>query len=117
MDPWPVREVLVPVNLSIKNVPDAVARKLRERAAANGRSLQKELLALLEAATDERREPRPVTPARRSDAPRRTVQQIHEAARARFPNGTPSSVEFIRAQRDAGLSVDLGAWPDTEPPR
>ena len=35
------------VNLSIKNVPDELADKLRERAKANHRSLQGELLALL----------------------------------------------------------------------
>ena len=38
------------VNLSIKNVPDHVAEKLRESAAAHHRSLQGELLAILEAA-------------------------------------------------------------------
>jgi plasmid stability protein len=36
------------VNLSIKNVPEAVARGLRERAAQNHRSLQGELMAILE---------------------------------------------------------------------
>ena len=38
------------VNLSIKNVPDALAKKLRARAAGNHRSLQGELMALVEAA-------------------------------------------------------------------
>jgi plasmid stability protein len=43
----------MPVNLSIKNVPDDLAAKLRERAARNHRSLQGELMAILEsAATD-----------------------------------------------------------------
>ena len=36
------------VNLSIKNVPEAVARGLRVRAAQNHRSLQGELMAILE---------------------------------------------------------------------
>lgn len=36
------------VNLSIKNVPDALAEKLRRRAVGNHRSLQGELMALLE---------------------------------------------------------------------
>jgi len=40
----------MPVNLSVKNVPDALAAKLRERAARNHRSLQGELMAILEAA-------------------------------------------------------------------
>ena len=38
------------VNLSIKNVPEALAAKLRERAGRNHRSLQGELMAILEAA-------------------------------------------------------------------
>ena len=38
----------MPVNLSIKNVPDDVADKLRKRAKRNHRSLQGELLLLLE---------------------------------------------------------------------
>ena len=38
----------MPVNLSIKNVPDALAAKLRERAERNHRSLQGEMMAILE---------------------------------------------------------------------
>lgn len=38
------------VNLSVKNVPDELAEKLRRRAKANNRSLQGEMLALLQAA-------------------------------------------------------------------
>jgi antitoxin FitA len=38
----------VPVNLSIKNAPDEIVRRLRERASRNHRSLQGELLAILE---------------------------------------------------------------------
>lgn len=41
------------LNLSIKNVPDALAAKLRERAALNHRSLQGELMAMLEAAVSD----------------------------------------------------------------
>ncbi len=40
----------MPVNLSIKNVPDDVARGLRNRAAFNQRSLQQELLEILKQA-------------------------------------------------------------------
>ena len=36
------------VNLSIKNVPDDLAEKLRHRALKNHRSLQGELVAILE---------------------------------------------------------------------
>jgi antitoxin FitA len=42
------------VNLSIKDVPDEIAAQLRERADRNHRSLQGELLAIIEAATWER---------------------------------------------------------------
>ncbi len=38
----------MPVNLSIKNVPDRIADKLRKRAARHRRSLQGELLVILE---------------------------------------------------------------------
>jgi plasmid stability protein len=101
----------VPVNLSIKNVPDALARKLRERAEANGRSLQREMLAIIEAVTDERRDPPRAGATLRPPGERLSIEQVYDAARARFPAGTPSSVDFIRAQRDAGLSVDLDDRP------
>ncbi len=38
------------VNLSIKNAPDDVVRRLRIRAARNHRSLQGELMAIIETA-------------------------------------------------------------------
>jgi antitoxin FitA len=36
------------VTLSIKNVPDELAQRLKERAARNHRSLQGELMAIIE---------------------------------------------------------------------
>jgi antitoxin FitA len=39
------------ITLSIKNVPDELARRLKERAARNHRSLQGELMAIIEEAT------------------------------------------------------------------
>lgn len=45
----------MPVNLSVKNVPDPLAAKLRERAERNHRSLQGELMAILEAAAGDPR--------------------------------------------------------------
>ena len=42
----------MPVTLTIKNVPDALARSLRARAAASHRSLQGELMAILETALE-----------------------------------------------------------------
>jgi plasmid stability protein len=41
----------MPVNLSIKDVPDEIAEALRERARQNHRSLQGELMVMLEAHT------------------------------------------------------------------
>ena len=40
----------MPVNLSIKNVPEALADALRVRAERNHRSMQGEMMAILEAA-------------------------------------------------------------------
>ena len=40
----------MPVTLSIKNAPDDVVRRLKERAKRHHRSLQGELLAIVEAA-------------------------------------------------------------------
>lgn len=40
----------MPVSLSVKDVPDDLARELRERAARNHRSLQGELMHILESA-------------------------------------------------------------------
>lgn len=49
----------MPVNLSIKNVPDELADRLRRRAEAAHRSMQGELMAILEAALGEQP---PLTP-------------------------------------------------------
>ena len=37
------------MNLSVKNVPEELVRKLKDRAKANHRSLQGEMLSILEA--------------------------------------------------------------------
>jgi plasmid stability protein len=50
----------MPVNLSIKNTPDDVAERLRDRAARNRRSLQGELLAIVEAAVRDEVAARPM---------------------------------------------------------
>jgi plasmid stability protein len=43
----------MPVTLSIKNAPDEVVARLRARAARNHRSLQGELMAIIESAAAE----------------------------------------------------------------
>jgi antitoxin FitA len=50
----------MPVNLSIKSAPDDVVERLRERAAKHHRSLQGELLAIIEEAV---RPPARLTPS------------------------------------------------------
>jgi plasmid stability protein len=43
----------MPVNLSIKNAPDLVVQRLKERAERHHRSLQGELMAIIEDAVRE----------------------------------------------------------------
>ena len=77
----------MPVNLSIKNAPDDIVSRLRARAQHNHRSLQGELLAILEDAV--RKEP---------------VMSVEEILREVSSLGLKTgseSVEFIRADRDA----------------
>lgn len=50
----------MPVSLSIKNAPDEMVRRLKERAERHHRSLQGELMAILEEAVGASR---PLTPA------------------------------------------------------
>ena len=87
------------VNLSVKNVPDELAERLRRRASANRRSLQRELLSILEAAVGPGGMPRAVGGP---DGPRDTItiEQLAEITDKLFPHGTPSSVDFIRRMRD-----------------
>ena len=78
----------MPLSLSIKNVPDEVVDRLRARAAQNKRSLQCELLDIVERAADE--------PAFL------TVDEVYERARRlKLPKGGPRSVDIIRRMRDA----------------
>jgi plasmid stability protein len=49
----------MPVNLSIKNAPDAMVKRLKERAQRHHRSLQGELMAIIEEAVGSLR---PLTP-------------------------------------------------------
>ncbi|HEY5635082.1 MAG TPA: hypothetical protein VIT02_15110 [Burkholderiaceae bacterium] len=89
----------MPVNLSIKNVPDALADKLRANALRNHRSLQKELLSVLERAAG--LHDVSFAGARATPQGRLSIEEVARRARERFPDGTPSSVQFIREQRDS----------------
>ena len=89
----------MPVNLSVKNVPDDLADRLRLRAAANRRSLQRELLSILEIAVgQDRGARRPIGATPPNDAI--TIEQLSEITRKLFPRGTSSSVDYIRRMRD-----------------
>ncbi len=87
----------MPVNLSVKNVPDTLAERLRARASRNHRSLQRELLAILESVVDERS---PSTIAVPPSTEALSIEEVVARARRRFPNGTESSIPIIRAMRD-----------------
>ena len=76
----------MPVNLSIKNVPDALAHRLRARAERAHRSLQGELMAILEEAVYGRD---PLTPAEALEQVRRLGLKTE-----------PSAAELIRSDRD-----------------
>lgn len=110
--------------LSIKDVPDSWAEALRQRAARNHRSLQGELMALVEQAVAE-------SAARRTEVLQaeraaglaggqvagldrfgdpiirrgsKTVEEIAAEHRKRFPrpiSGAALAVDIVRADRDA----------------
>ncbi|HET7924115.1 MAG TPA: hypothetical protein VFL30_04410 [Rhodanobacteraceae bacterium] len=92
-------EPVMPVNLSVKNVPDELAERLRRRAAGNRRSLQRELLSILETAAGGAGTPRI---AGGPEAPRDaiTIDELAEITDKLFPRGTSSSVDYIRRMRD-----------------
>jgi plasmid stability protein len=76
----------MPVNLSVKNVPDALAEALRHRAEHHHRSLQGELLAILEESVQDAR---------------LTVDELYERGKQRKLPARPSSVDIVRQMRDA----------------
>lgn len=77
----------MPVNLSIKNVPEEIAERLRQRATARHRSLQGELLAILEEAV--------VGPRRIS------IEEAYELARQSGLQTPDEARDIVRADRDA----------------
>ncbi|RYF39797.1 MAG: Arc family DNA-binding protein [Comamonadaceae bacterium] len=88
-------------SLSIKDVPEAWAETLRQRAARNHRSLQGELMAIIETAVKETDAAGFRPPARRGS---KTIEQIATERRAMFPQpilGGPLAVDIIREERDA----------------
>lgn len=107
-------------NLSVKDVPEHLAERLRQRAARNHRSLQGELMAIIEQAVHETGaaatapalpvalsvDGSDVGPGRRPVTRRgsKSIEQIAAEHRARFPQpigSGPRAVDIIRADRDA----------------
>jgi antitoxin FitA len=117
-------------SLSIKDVPESLLVAIRQRAARNHRSLQGELMALLEAAAGAP-ETAAVRPSGKAAA--ETTRSFAEAAaefRRRFParaaGKAGSSVDIIREMRDTHYGeawvmarIKDGHWPpqpgDSEP--
>ena len=107
----------MPVNLSIKDVPEDIADRLRARAARNHRSLQGELMLLIEQAAAETPpaatraaqvgpSAAPSAPAGESSLHRgwKTVEDLMAERRAHpLPRtaGLPLAVDIIRADRDS----------------
>ncbi len=77
----------MPVSLSIKNVPNDIAEKLRSRAAKSHRSLQGELLAILEESVVSERA---VTPLE--------FMKYLKTSKLKTP---AESAKFVREDRDA----------------
>ncbi len=110
----------MPVNITIRGVPDPVAARLRQRALGNRRSLQQELLALLEAsalegatstplriaepapaANYEVSRPRKRKPSVTATQARLSLEQLWERARKLGPASAQESTALIRRDRDA----------------
>ena len=96
------------INLSIKGVPDSVAERLRARAERNHRSLQGELMLIVEQAAalgtpepTSRAAPLASAGTRRGS---KSIEQIAAEHRLRFAHPIsigPMSVDIVRADRDA----------------
>ena len=91
------------INLSIKGVPEPLAERLRARAERNHRSLQGELMQIIEQAAVEPADAR-ASVRRGIERGTKTIEQIAAQHRARFPQPIatgPLAVDILRADRDA----------------
>jgi len=105
------------ISLSIKNVPETLARALRAKAARNHRSLQGELMALLASAAETSVEvagqpraayavdiERPATKRARARLakvePALTLQQLWTRGKRRGLATPSESARFVREDRD-----------------
>ena len=76
----------MPVNLSVKNVPEPLVERLRRRAAAHHRSLQGELLSIIEESVAYDRKLKPL--------------EVWEAVRQTGLKTPRESAKLIREDRD-----------------
>ncbi len=91
-------------SLSIKNVPADVIVGLRERAAANHRSLQGELLALVTQVASQPVSIADAETGQRARSGYKSIEQIaqeHRQQKKRPYRKGPRSTELIRQDRDA----------------
>ena len=91
-------------NLSIKNVPAEVVTRLRERATANHRSLQGELLALVSQAAANTISTVTSEPPQGNSRGHKSIEQIaleHRQQIKRPVSKGQRSTELIRQDRDA----------------
>ena len=88
------------VNLSTKGVPEELAGRLRARAARNHRSLQGELMHIIETAAMDDVAPAPRGIRRGT----KTIEQIAAEHRVLYPepfDRVPRAVDIIRKDRDS----------------
>ena len=87
----------MPVSLSIKDVPEALAERLRARASRNHRSLQRELMAIVEAAAAAPDTPLRALIASSVDAPAYEVVRSDSTADAGGSDELLSELDAIAA--------------------
>ena len=99
----------MPVTLTIKQVPERLAKKLRAQAAANHRSLQGELMSILNDAAGDppaATEPEPTYQVKRSpkEAPthgrRLTLRELWERSKKLGSQSPGESATIVRRLRD-----------------
>ncbi|MBK7425470.1 MAG: Arc family DNA-binding protein [Propionivibrio sp.] len=102
------------VSFSVKNIPEELAQRLRIRAERNHRSLQGELMAILEAAASE--DLPAITGASESRGTRR-VEDSLQGWRTLFPvpsRSNVSSASLIRQMRNGRYGED---WAEGGEPK
>jgi plasmid stability protein len=82
----------MPINLTIRNVPDALARTLKLRAERNHRSLQGEVMAILEGAAVGSRAEEPATSYGTSSGMKVSVNDAEHNATKKSATSAPEAL-------------------------